>query len=76
MTAAQAAECAAVQLFVTRAREIDADFALTESNAAAISEIVERLDGLPLAIELAAARIDLLPVETFVREIERNELFP
>jgi predicted ATPase/class 3 adenylate cyclase len=50
----------AVQLFVERAREIRGDFELTEDNADAVSEISRRVDGLPLAIELAASRTRLL----------------
>jgi predicted ATPase/class 3 adenylate cyclase/DNA-binding CsgD family transcriptional regulator len=52
----------AVELFVDRARHARADFTLTDSNAVAVGEICRRLDGVPLAIELAAARVRALSV--------------
>ncbi|HET7519421.1 MAG TPA: adenylate/guanylate cyclase domain-containing protein [Actinomycetes bacterium] len=57
--AADLAGYEAVQLFVERAQAVRPDFRLTNENAAAIADICQRLDGLPLAIELATSRINL-----------------
>src|SRR5829696_6599609 len=59
----------AVRLFVDRARAIRPVFSLTEENAPAVVEICSRLDGLPLAIELAAARIKLLPPQAMLSRL-------
>jgi len=50
----------AVRLFVERAQAVKANFSVTSETAPAVAEICYRLDGLPLAIELAAARIKVL----------------
>jgi predicted ATPase len=63
---------AAVALFIARARAAKADFAVTNANAPAIAEICVRLDGLPLAIELAAARVKLFPPEALLVRLERD----
>jgi predicted ATPase/DNA-binding SARP family transcriptional activator len=65
----------AVRLFVERARDARADFELSEANADAVADLCVRLDGLPLALELAAARIKLLsPHAILVRLGGRLEL--
>ncbi|OWK29961.1 ATP-binding protein [Sphingomonas mucosissima] len=56
----QAESCAATALFTDRARAVNADFRLDEDNLSAVVEICQRLDGIPLAIELAAARGDIM----------------
>jgi predicted ATPase/DNA-binding CsgD family transcriptional regulator len=60
------AHCEAVTLFVQRARAADPGFDLTEANGAAVAEVCAQLDGLPLAIELAAARLRALSVEALL----------
>ncbi len=63
------AESEAVQLFVERARAVRSDFELTGENAAAVRELCIRLDGLPLAIELATARLALLSPQALVERL-------
>jgi len=65
-------ESDAVNLFVDRARSARADFALTADNAAAVAEISVRLDGLPLAIELAAARLSLFSAGDLLERLRRQ----
>src|SRR5215475_11553772 len=61
---------ASVQLFVERAHAADPGFELTVGNAGAVAEICRRLDGLPLAIELAAARVRLLPPQALLARLD------
>jgi predicted ATPase/DNA-binding NarL/FixJ family response regulator len=60
----------AARLFVERARTVRPDFALTERNAVAVAQVCYRLDGIPLAIELAAARTKVLSVEQISGRLE------
>jgi non-specific serine/threonine protein kinase len=66
----QLRKCEAVQLFVERAVATSPDFRLTAENASCVSQICRRLDGIPLAIELAAARARLLSVQEIASNLD------
>jgi predicted ATPase/DNA-binding CsgD family transcriptional regulator len=66
------AQSEAVRLFVERAQAIKSDFALTGENAAAIAAICHQVDGLPLAIELAAGRVKLLSPQALLPRLENR----
>jgi predicted ATPase len=67
--AAAIQQFASVRLFVERARAAAAGFELTSENAGAVAEICRRLDGLPLAIELAAAKVRILPPQALLARL-------
>src|SRR6516225_12344600 len=67
---AAAGESEAVALFADRARRVDRSFALDETTAPVVATLVARLDGMPLAIELAAARVDVLGVAQLLDRID------
>jgi predicted ATPase len=64
------AENEAVRLFVGRAQAVQPNFTLSMENARAVADICRRLDGLPLALELAAARVKLLPPQAILRRLD------
>jgi len=71
-TAASLAACESVCLFAERATAAVPGFTLDDENAPAVAHIARRLDGLPLAIELAAARVKLLPPEAILPRLEHS----
>jgi predicted ATPase/class 3 adenylate cyclase len=64
------ADTESTQLFVDRARAVNPKFSLTNSNASSVAQICSRLDGIPLAIELAAARVKLLSPEQIATRLD------
>jgi predicted ATPase len=72
LTVDELASSPAVALFVDRARAVRSDFVLTPRRTLAVAEICRRLEGLPLAIELAAARIRLLDPDALSHRLERS----
>jgi predicted ATPase/DNA-binding SARP family transcriptional activator len=73
-TPAEMLDSPSVALFVDRAQTVKPDFQLTERNAGVVAQLCERLEGIPLAIELAAARIQLLSPARILEQIEANRL--
>jgi predicted ATPase/DNA-binding winged helix-turn-helix (wHTH) protein len=72
LSAVRAHEYAAVQLFVERASALGLGFTLTDDNAAAVGSICQRLDGIPLAIELAVPRLKVLSVQQLARGLDER----
>ncbi len=70
VTAAGLADSEAVRLFTERAQAVDPSFELTDENAAAVYEVCRRLDGIPLAVELAAARVRALSVAQIAERLD------
>jgi predicted ATPase len=75
-SAAALAEAPAVRLFVDRVRDVRPGFELTDDNAASIAELCRRLDGLPLALELAAGWMRLLTPEQLLKRLDERLQHP
>jgi predicted ATPase/DNA-binding winged helix-turn-helix (wHTH) protein len=72
LTGGQAREFAAVRLFLDRAAALGSEVSLTDVNAAAVGAICKRLDGIPLAIELAVPRLKVLPVQRLAQGLDER----
>ena len=72
LTAASGREYAAVRLFVERARDLGFGFSLDDENAATVGSICQRLDGIPLAIELAVPRLKVFSVQQLARGLDER----
>ena len=66
------AEVESVKLFIERAKAVKPNFELTQENMRSVGEICMRLDGLPLAIELAAARAKIIPPQSILERLENR----
>ncbi len=74
LQAAKLSQYSAIQLFVERAMFVVSDFDLTAENANSIAQICARVDGLPLALELAAARVKVLPPALLLKRLSETRL--
>ena len=76
MSAVELARVPAVRLFLERVRDVRPDFRLTSANAPTVTAICRRLDALPLALELAAPWLKVLPADNLLHRLERHAVLP